>query len=249
MVDSVDKALQRKIVNRFYEVRIENRENEYLHPSYQLERRLLTAIQMGNKEEALRSLRRINGQERAKLSSNSVRSLKNSIICSCTIFTRAAIESGVHPENAYNLSDALIQQIENIHDKKDLENFEVNMVYTFIKTIQEEQIPNYSPIVRKAVSYIHKQILSDLTLQNIAEKLYVNPSYLSTIFKRETNTSLTDYINRKKIEESKYFLLHSPMTISTISSLFHFCNQSYYTSVFRRITGLTPNKFRELKKV
>lgn len=245
----MDKEIQRKIIRQFYRVRIENQENEYLHPSYQLEQRLLTAIKRGSEEEAIRSLHRINRQERAKLSSNKIRSLKNSVICSCTIFTRAAIEAGVHPENAYNLSDALIQEIENINDKKALESFEINMVYTFIKTIKEEKIPQYSSIVKKAVSLIHKKILSDLTLQKIADELYVNASYLSSIFKKETGTSLMEYINRKKIEESKYFLLHSPMMISDISNLFHFCNQSYYTSVFKQVTGLTPNKFREMEKV
>ena len=245
----MDKAIQKKIIKQFYKERIKNQAHEYVHPSYQLEQRLLTAIKMKNEREAIRSLKMINKQERARLSNDSLRSLKNSIICSCALFTRAAIEAGVHPETAYNLSDAIIQEIENISDKKKLEDFEENMVYTFINTIKEEQIPTYSPLVSKAISYIHEQILHDLTLETIADYLYINPSYLSTIFKQETGTSLIDYINQKKIEESKYFLAHSEMTISEVSSLFQFCNQSYYTSIFKRVTGITPGKYRDLAAV
>ncbi|MFT4415755.1 AraC family transcriptional regulator [Fredinandcohnia humi] len=243
----MDPKLQKKIISQFYKARLVNKENEYVHPSYQLEKKLVTAIQLGNEVEAIYALEEINQQERAKLSTNTIRSLKNSLICSCTIFTRAAIQGGLHPENAYNLSDVLIQEIENLHDEKMLVQFEQNMIYTFINTLKKEQILNYTSIVKKAISYIHEGILQELSLEKIAADLFVNPSYLSNIFKKETTVTLTEYVNRKKIEESKYFLLHSELSISDISNLFHFCNQSYYTSLFKKITGLTPKKYKELE--
>lgn len=243
----MDSKLQKKIIHQFYKARLANKENEYLHPSYQLEKKLVTAIKLGNETEAISALKEINQLERAKLSTNTIRSLKNSLICSCTIFTRATIQGGLHPEYAYNLSDVLIQEIENLHNETSLIEFEQNMVYTFIKTLKKEQISNYTSIVNKAISYIHENILQDLSLDKIASDLFVNSSYLSNIFKKETTITLTDYVNRKKIEESKYFLLHSELTISDISNLFHFCNQSYYTSLFKKITGLTPKKFKELE--
>lgn len=246
----MDKNIQKKIINQFYKARIENHQNEYVHPSYQLEKKLLTAIRLQNEREAKRTLREINRQQRAKLSTNTLRSLKNSIICSCTIFTRAAIEGGLNPEIAYNLSDVLIQEIEKMDDMKKLEEFEYSMVSTFIQTLKEEQLPpKYSPMVKNAITYIHEHILDDLSLGTISAELYVNPSYLSNIFKKETGATLTEYINRKKVEESKYFLLHSEMTISEIAVLFRFCNQSYYTSLFKKYTGITPKKYREIQAV
>src|SRR5690606_33213198 len=131
-----------------------------------------------------------------------------------------------------------------------LEEFEYSMVSTFIQTLKEEQLPpKYSPMVKNAITYIHEHILDDLSLGTISAELYVNPSYLSNIFKKETGATLTEYINRKKVEESKYFLLHSEMTISEIAVLFRFCNQSYYTSLFKKYTGITPKKYREIQAV
>ena len=129
-----------------------------------------------------------------------------------------------------------------------LEAFEYSMVLTFIQTLKKEQLaPKYSLLVKNVISYIHEHILDDLSLGTISANFYINPSYLSSIFKKETGTALTEYINRKKVEESKYFLLHSEMTISEISALFRFCNQSYYTSLFKKYTGMTPKKFREIQ--
>ncbi|WP_062351453.1 AraC family transcriptional regulator [Bacillus kwashiorkori] len=238
---------KRRLINQFYKERIKNKQNEYVHPPYYLEKKLLTAIKLGNEIEAVKTLKEINGRERARLSNNSLRSLKNSIICSCTLFTRACIEGGVSPENAYNLSDVLIQQIEQLETKEDVEEFEYNMVHTFIEMLKEEQIPKYTAIVTKTISYIHEHILAELSLEKIATDLFVNASYLSSIFKKETGTTLINYVNQKKIEESKYFLLHSDISISEIANLFRFCNQSYYTALFKKINGLTPKKFRELE--
>ena len=154
----------------------------------------------------------------------------------------------MHPEIAYNLSDVMIQEIERLNNREDLEKFEINMVYTFVQTLKKEQLPKHSPLVQKTISYVHKHILDDLSLEKIASELFINPSYLSSIFKKETGTTLVEYINRKKIEESKYFLSHSELPISNIASLFHFCNQSYYTSLFKRFTGTTPARFREMNR-
>lgn len=241
--------VQKKIVTRFYKERIRNQQNEFVHPSYRVEQKLLNAIKLGNEAEAIQAITDINSRERAKLSHNSLRSLKNSVICSCTLFTRAAIEGGLDAESAYNMSDVLIQEIEQLDDLKAVEEFEVSMVYTFIQSLKDNMTPHYSAIIKNTISYIHEHILEDLTLDIIAEQLFINPSYLSSTFKKKTGTTLMSYINQKKIEESKYFLLHSELSISDISALFHFCNQSYYTSLFKRATGLTPRQFRELETV
>ncbi|MCM3800318.1 AraC family transcriptional regulator [Caldibacillus thermoamylovorans] len=242
----MDASLQKKIVKQYYKARIENQKNEYLHPSYQLEQKLITAIKLGNEKEAISTLKEINKQKRAKLANNTLRSLKNSLIGSCTIFTRAAIQGGLHPESAYNLSDVLIQEIESMNDPAKLEEFEINMIYTFIRELKNEQLPKYTNIVMQTISYIHEHILHELSLEKIAKDLYIHPSYLSNIFKKETGTTVSNYINQKKIEESKYFLLHSELSISDISNLFRFCNQSYYTALFKKYTGVTPKDFREL---
>lgn len=245
----MNAVLQKSIISQFYKARIDNRQNEYIHPSYQLEQKLLKAIELGNAHEAIDALKEINTLERAKLADHHLRSLKNSLICSCTLFTRAIISGGVNPEIAFNLSDVLIQEIERIQDSDKLEKFETDMIYSFIETLKSEQVPSYTSIVNKTISYIHENILKDLSLETVAADLYVNPSYLSHIFKKETGITLTEFINRKKVEESKYFLLHSNLSILNIANLFHFCNQSYYTVLFKKMTGITPKRFRELEKL
>ncbi len=240
-----DNKVQNTMIRKFLEARIKNQQNYYAHPSYELEQQLLRSITRGELEQAKLVLDEINRMERAKLAADSLRSLKNSLICSCTLFTRAIIKGGVHPENAYNLSDVYIQQIEETHDQKSLIQLEYEMLYSFMKALKNEKLTTYQYVVNKAVAFIYDHIIKDISLDQIAAYAKVHPSYLSKVFKEEVGMNISEYINRKRIEESKYFLLHSDSTISDIALLFKFCNQSYYTSLFKKYTGLTPKQYRD----
>lgn len=190
-------------------------------------------------------LDQINSLERAKLAAEPIRSLKNSLICSCTLFTRAIIHGGVLPEDAFNLSDVMIRQIEKLDTVPDLIEFEYEMVTCFIDTLRATEKLEYNPLVNKAITYIHRKIISnDLLLENIAEFVGVHPSYLSKIFKEAVGMTISEFINRKKIEDSKYFLLHTNLQLSEVAQMLGYCNQSYYTSLFKKYSGMTPGQYK-----
>lgn len=242
MITSINKS----IINQYLMTRIKNQQEFFLHPPYLLEQQLLNAIQEGNYTKAYGVLNKINSLERAKLAHHPIRSLKNSLICSCTLFTRAIIQGGVHPETAFNLSDVYILELERADDPKRLTELEYEMVAHFINTLKEEKKNTYNQTINRVLSYIHDNILQELSLHEIALQFNLTPNYLSQLFKKEVGTSLIEFINQKKIEESKYFLFYTDSSISDIALLFHFCNQSYYSSLFKKYTGLTPKKFRNM---
>ncbi len=237
--------LHEKMIKKFKEEKFKNLENLYFHPSYVLEMQLLELIKKADYEKAKNILDEINKLERANLAKDSLRSLKNSLIGSCTIFTRAIITNGVSPETAFNLSDVYIRQIEETNDKKKLEELEYEMLYSFIEELKKEKKLFYHLTINKALEYIHHHIFDQLSLELIAQKLDLNSAYLSNLFKSEVGITITEYINRAKVEDSKYFLIHSNLPIPEVASLFNFCNQSYYTKIFKKYTNLTPKEYRE----
>jgi two-component system, response regulator YesN len=247
-VFSLSSTISKAVIKEFLNTRIKNRQNDFIHPPYNLEQQLLDAVRFGHEEAAIKTLKKINKLESATLANNTLRSKKNSMIAICTLFTRAIIKGGVYPEVAFNLSDTFIREIENISDLEELKKFEYTMLTQFIRTLKKESdIKNYSRVVNLAIDYIYENILQELTLEIIAQHARVNPSYLSYRFKNEVGVTITEFINKKRIEESKYFLLHTETSISDIALLFRFCNQSYYTALFKKYNGLTPKVFRQIK--
>lgn len=232
-------------LKQFFQSRAENSLNFYYHPSYALEQHLMNCIircdQMGAKEV----LDQINNLERAKLAADPNRSLKNSLICSCTLFTRAIIEGGVLSEDAFNLSDVMIRQIEKTDSFYDLKDLEYEMVTCFIDTLKATEKLKYNTVVNKAITFIHREIHNnELSLEKIAEFAEVHPGYLSKVFKESVGMIIPEYINRRKIEDSKYFLLHTKSRLSEITQILGYCNQSYYTALFKKYTQMTPGQYK-----
>ncbi|NUU63653.1 helix-turn-helix transcriptional regulator [Paenibacillus agri] len=229
----------------YLSTRSENLNQGFVHPPLDYEHELLEAIRVGNENGALEALRKINALEAAKLARYPLRSKKNAMIASCTLFTRAIIRGGVDPETAFQLSDTLIRDIEMATEIEWLLRFEYEMVLQFIAVMKrEKETLHYSHIVNLSVYFIREHLFQDLTLGMIARHVSVHPSYLSDRFKRETGMGITEFVNRRKIEESKSILAHSNQSISEISFMFKFCSQSYYTQLFRKYTGMTPKAFR-----
>lgn len=239
-----NNAVSKKIIKRFIEERVKNKENFFIHPSYNSEQKMLQALSKGLLEEAAQALDAINRQERATLARDQLRSLKNSLICTCTLFTRAIINGGVHPEPAYNLSDVFIKQIEETNGIDSLKELEYEMLHSFIWTLRQEKKPAYNSIINKTIAFIHNEIFADLPLERLAANVNIHPSYLSSLFKKEVGLSIAEYISRTKIEDSKYFLVHSDLSILDIAVLLGFCNQSYYTRQFKKYVSMTPLQYR-----
>jgi two-component system response regulator YesN len=233
-------------IRRFFESRTENHLNLYYHPSYALEQQLMDCMIRCDQKEAFEVLAQINSLERARLAETPIRSLKNSLICSCTLFTRAIIKGGVLSEDAFNLSDVMIRQIERIDSFEELKSLEHEMVTCFIDTLKSSKRLEYNSIVNRAITYIHREILQNVTLEKIAEFAGVHPGYLSKVFKESVGMIIPEYINRKKIEDSKYFLLHTSSRLSDIALMFGYCNQSYYTALFKKYIGMTPGQYKNM---
>jgi len=226
--------------------KLKNLNMYYTHPSYALEQKLLHEIKMGSLEEAMQTVHQINKSERATLAKDSKRSTKNSLIGSCTLFTRAIIDAGVDPEDAFDLSDVFITHIEGLENEDELQTFEYEMVTAFVKTVNQSRLFNFPYPISKVVKYIHEHVTSKLTVIDLAEIANTSPDYLSKIFHKEIGMTISQYIKKEKIEVAKQFLIYDNMKITDIAILLEYCNSAYFSNVFKAETGQTPAEFRRL---
>lgn len=225
--------------------KLQNYNRFYSHPSYSMEKKLISEIKSGMLDRALASLDALNTLEKSRLAYDSIRSLKNSQIASCTLFSRAAIEGGVDPEDAFSLSDSFIKEIEMLSKEKDLMLLEYNMVKEFVGLVKQSNVRKYTRPIAKVVSYINEHTSSKLSVSLLAEVAHLSPDHLSKVFFEEVGVHLTHYIQQRKIEVSKVFLVHSDMKISDIAAVLEFCNAAYFSSVFKKHTGISATKYRK----
>ncbi len=105
--------------------------------------------------------------------------------------------------------------------------------------------PGASPLVARSLRYVKSHFSHKIKLSDIASELHVNPSYFSALFSQEMGRSFTDYILELRINKAKDLLKNTNMDIVDVAASSGFENQSYFTKIFRKNTGLTPRHYRQ----
>ncbi|MDR2750408.1 MAG: response regulator [Clostridiales bacterium] len=112
-----------------------------------------------------------------------------------------------------------------------------------VSVLQTYNHADISP-VETIKRYICSNLDECMTRETLAEIVHLNADYLARLFKKETDESILNYITRKRIEKAKEYLLNTSESISNISQKVGIDNFSYFTKVFKDITGVTPKEFR-----
>ncbi|PYI52859.1 response regulator transcription factor [Paenibacillus flagellatus] len=101
--------------------------------------------------------------------------------------------------------------------------------------------------IRKAKAYIRERLADRLTLQEVAEYVSLNASYFSVLFKKEAGEGFTDYVNRKRIERAIELLPERNWTNLELGEAVGIGNERYFCTLFKKITGTSPQKYRRGK--
>ncbi|WP_413375797.1 helix-turn-helix domain-containing protein [Alkalihalobacillus sp. 1P02AB] len=225
---------------------IEQREQAIHHHPYLLEKQLLHAIKLGNKEKMIQYMKiHSKGGIYGTLSKNdSLRNNKNILIVAITLATRAAIEGGLYLKYAYNLSDSYIQHVEGLTNIDSTTKLMEEIFIDFTNRVARVNRFKYTKPILLCQEYIFNHLYEDLTLETLANHVNLSPAYLSKKFKDETGGTLINFIQQQKIDEAKELIIYSNLSISEICSLLNFYDQSYFVKVFKKYTLQTPTQFR-----
>lgn len=177
---------------------------------------------------------------------DTTRDKKNYLIVFNTLCRKAAQYGGVHPVYLDELSSRFAIQLETMHSISRLNAIQGEMVYKYCLLVQNHSTRSYSPLIQKAVDMICLNLREDLTLCTLADQLSVHKSYLSALFKRETGTTLTDFVTDRRIGHAIYLLNTTGEPIQEIASACGIPDLSYFTKIFRRKKGMTPTQYREM---
>lgn len=210
---------------------------------YEKEKELIIKAKTGNVQDANAILNDLLGYVLFS-EGNSLDTVKNRAVELCSLLSRAAIEGGAPTDNILKLNNHFLKNIQQITTMETLCYKLQEIVETF-----SESMFNYLPtknneLIKKAMVYISQNFHTNITLENVAGHVHLHPSYFSTMFKQSTGSSFKEYINMVRIEESKRLLTNTDFSIIDIAIAIGFEDQSYFSKVFKKYTGMTPKQFR-----
>lgn len=126
----------------------------------------------------------------------------------------------------------------------------VNWLYQ-IFTMVSEQLDHSSQTYHKqicdsALNYIKENYTKNtLCLNDIADAVMISPTYLSALYKKSTSQNISDTITSVRIDAACHLLLHSTLSLKEISEKAGYTNQYYFSSCFKKKTGVTPSEYRK----
>lgn len=137
--------------------------------------------------------------------------------------------------------------LEQLHDASDIfvleETTRALMAYT--KSHLQSLSGSQNRLIENALRYIHGNLSAPLSLEHISEHLHISSSHLSRTFKRECGESLTEYVNRARVEKAKEYLEKSDILAYEVAELVGYHDPTYFSSIFKRYAGVSPTEYRQ----
>lgn len=165
--------------------------------------------------------------------------VKNICVQIYYIFSRILIKKNV----AQAESDVL-QKIQECATIGQLELL-VNQLFEYETSLLTTLGKELSTVNEKAVRYIHSHLEEALSLEIIADHVHVNSSHLSRTFKKECGESMTEYINKVRIEKAQELLLSNTLAYEVAEKVgFH--DPAYFSATFKKYTGVSPKEFKQM---
>jgi two-component system, response regulator YesN len=224
-------------------------DRELIEGRYANENKLLHAITRGDPHKL-----KIAMEEGKELSwpyrhpNSPVRSMKNLSFSANTLCRKAAERGEVHPLYLDSISGKFAIQIEQAQSRAELVCLYEEMLQTYCNLVRELSVAALSSLIKDAVTTIRFTIDQPLSLNRLAQTLGVHPSYLSRTFKKELGMTLTEYINKLRIEEAKYMLDSSNASVATIALSVGYNDANYFSKVFQKREQVTPHEYRQQKR-
>lgn len=132
----------------------------------------------------------------------------------------------------------------HFHTIKQLRAWTEDVLDAYRSQMSSKNRDSRSGIVQKVQEYVSNN-LEDASLQTIAANVYLNPSYLSKVYKLETGEGISDYLSRLKMEKAAHLLRSSNEKIYEIAAKIGYLKTSYFIKVFKDCYGITPQEFRD----
>lgn len=116
-----------------------------------------------------------------------------------------------------------------------------NFLFQLRQSTQDDKSESF---IKRIKSYIAGHLDADLSLSNISNYVNYNPSYISRLFKQKTGTNLFEYVTNMRMQEAKRLLGKTNASVQMIAHQIGFDSPQYFSTVFKKNVGVTPQEYR-----
>lgn len=204
---------------------------------------LLAAIRKGDKERARsiinRILVRVYSLERENLDM-----LKTLVLEMVVLMYRTAVDKGANPRDLLGVNSSYLKEFHEVRDDVELSNWLTRWLEDFISISLDQVAPSPPDSIALAIEYMKNNLDQPISRDEVARACNMSYGYFSKVFHLRTGHTFTDLLNKFRIEQACALMDETNHNVNQIALECGFNDQSYFSKVFQRYTGMVPKAYR-----
>lgn len=134
-------------------------------------------------------------------------------------------------------------------DLKEMQRLVEQLYLSYCRVARAKRESPLSNVILQIRQCIRERYAENLTVNDIAETVYLTPTYVCLLFKQETGVTINDYLTAVRMKKARELLRGSAKKLYDICFLVGYSSPSYFSKLFKKVTGRTPSEYREMLPV
>ncbi|MBR5192205.1 MAG: helix-turn-helix transcriptional regulator [Clostridia bacterium] len=211
---------------------------------YEISTTLTEAVKSGNFSLAMAMLSNYNLSEFNPRTPSPLRNVQNYCIVLNTQL-RQALQGQIHSYLLDKISNENGLEIEKITSIKEANTMILKIIKKYCDLVLENKFVSKKPLINLVIQFIKEHLVEELTVKEIAKELNVNANYLSTLFHKEMNLKIIEFINKERIDQAITLLKNTNLQVQEIARLVGYNESSYFTKTFKKVCNKSPKDYRK----
>lgn len=219
----------------------ERREKRFVYP-HELEKKLLSNLFSGKKEEALSAYEEFINE----VTTFSVEEIKLSIMLLACAIKDASRNTTAEASSILIEFDLFYKKLQALESIEEVHQMFFHLMGEIIDKLQAYAMEKHEILINQIKQYVaenYGQI--SLSMNEVADSVDMSAAYLGRLFKQVAGVTFTEYLTKYRLDKACALLKETDMTVNEISDEVGFTNSSYFYIVFKKNIGCTPSQYRK----
>ncbi len=158
------------------------------------------------------------------------------------------IQAGMDSYACTAEAGALIDRVSSVNDMDGVGRILDTFLERFFLLSAKRPKDQDDMVIERATTFLEENLRDNLTREQVAKAVGISPSHFSRLIREKKGRTFTDLLNQYRIEHASTMLVRSSFTLARIADETGFCDQSYFSKVFRRYKDMSPAQYRDLHR-